>query len=446
MRFATVLGFLIPLYSLSTVILVEWSVYKLAPILILIWVIVRHGRLAKANSGAHTVAWLLLVYMMTITAVVYGIHLTQGNFLRASLIGGDYVRVFGHMPIQFVTMSIVILFLPIIKSVRQSNVSFCRFVNGFLYGVMFSSVFAFAMFFLANVGIGVSENFFIGYYETKYERLAGLSGEPRHFGALLVLAIMLILVDDRHWLNKKKWHNALYLLIFGLALVGTKSTSAWMGFAVSITVWFFLQNKNSLQMPKVSLSLNKILAVFSIGLFVLVIGLNNYTLIDERLLSRISTIDAAFYFVPKDALAFDYLASNPVYLLFGAGAGGLDYLIMDPNFVDSIMSSVAVTTQVLSLKGDLSFTSALTPSSFLMRWVSYFGLVGLGILIILFRQMIKGTNGLPGGEGVRKLILVMLPASAFLSTLSVVITLYIVFWAYVAAKQYPRVRFAKAGL
>lgn len=427
----SMLGFFLPLYSLSVVVGIEWSIYKILPLLVLFYGAVIRGYAPRVPPELRITLYFSFLYMCLTTLVVFESHLSQGRFDGAILLGGDAVRVFGHMPIQLLSMLLVLAFIPFLSCLRNPEKNFIQFLNGFHFGVNFSIFVGFSVFILANAGVTLSEALPFGRYEVR-GRIGGLSGEPRHFGAIIVLGILLLLIVKEGWIQRNKRRRVFAGVSYGVALLGTLSTSAWLGFLIALGMWVILSDRpNQLKITwkKRVISLGAVL--FAAGMF----SIYSSDLIHERLLDRVQSVDQALYFVPKDALAFDYMRSKPVILVFGAGAGGLDYFLMDPRFLQDVRASIVNTTQVRSILGSGDFTSALTPSAFWPRWVSYFGLVGFVVLLLILRKMVIESRGGTFGDYVRKLAWTMIPAAMILSTLSVIIAIYFIFFMYMVQRK-----------
>lgn len=375
-RLIYMLGFLIPLYSLSIRFFVEWSWYKLIPFIFLVIIVTKRRRKCPPRKDIFQLAAVLISYMLVITLYNYFLNIESGRFFYAIEAGQYYLRTYGHMIVQFVVIVAVLLqffFSPyLIKSKKDVD----AFVNGFIGGNIISVM----------AGVVQYTSYRLVGYSSGIFRMSGLGGEPRHFGAFLLLAFFILLVN---YLSKKPITIKNTWVKGGILAVGlffSLSTSAYLGFLGGILIIYLF----TVNLKKSA----KIIAIF-LFIFALSIYSNNFKqIVNDRLFSRMESLNYLLYFAPKDGIALKLISDNLRVCLLGTGSGGSDFYVMNYSFLDSVPDVILRAGIIRSVyEGEVG--NSLSPSSFFIKyWVEY-GVIGIILLLMFVRLVIKKTRSIP---------------------------------------------------
>ena len=145
--------------------------------------------------------------------------------------------------------------------------------------------------------------------------------------------------------------------------------------------------------------------------------------IDEKLVSRIDSWNLFLYHVPKDALVIRLLSQDMGLLLWGAGAGGTDAYTMMPEFI-------LATPEIILRAGIIKVVSlgqvqnSLTPSSFAVKFLGEFGVIGVLLMLRFVIQALRRTDGTPYGR-VSHLIALAVLGACLPSSMLLVYTFFI---------------------
>ena len=375
-RLIYMLGFLIPLYSLSISFFVEWSWYKLIPFIFLVLIFTKRRRKCSPRKDIFQLATVLICYMLVITSYNYFLNMESGRFYYAVEAGQYYLRTYGHMIVQFVVIVAALLQLFLSPYLIKSKKDVDAFVNGFIGGNIISvmaGVVQYALYRLAGYSSGIF-------------RMSGLGGEPRHFGAFLLLAFFILLVN---YLSKKPITIKNTWVKGGILAVGlffSLSTSAYLGFLGGILVIFLF----TVNLKRVG----KIIAIF-LFIFILSMCSNNFRqIMNDRLLRRMESLNYTLYFVPKDGIALKLISDNLRVCLLGTGSGGSDFYVMNYSFLDSV-TDVILKAGIIRSVYEGKVGDSLSPSSFFIKyWVEY-GIIGIILLLMFVGLVIKKIRTIP---------------------------------------------------
>jgi hypothetical protein len=384
-RFIYLLGFFIPLYSLSVNFFVQWSWYKLLPFILLVVIFIRRRKKFHPRKDIFQLATILICYMFIITLCNYFLNMESGRFQYAVEAGQYYLRTYGHMIVQFVmivaALSQLFLFSYLIKTRKGVDV----FVGGFIDGNVISIMVGITHYIACRMDIPLG---WLRLYGAGggFMRMSGLGGEPRHFGAFLSLALLILITN--HLSNRPiAIKNP---LVKGGILAGglffSLSTSAWLGFlgGILIICLFTLDLKRLGQIIAISFCLIALLA-FN----------NNFkTLVHDRLLSRMESLNYFLYFAPKDGIALKLISNNLRVCLLGTGSGGSDFYTMNPTFLDSI-SDVILRAGIVRVVHEGKVSNSLSPSSFFIKFWAEYGVVGIILLFLLVRAVLRRIKTTP---------------------------------------------------
>lgn len=205
-------------------------------------------------------------------------------------------------------------------------------------------------------------------------RLHGLAGEPKHAAAQIVLALAVVLArgpaPSRHAGTRSNLATSATLLI-GLALTGsTSGLIALLGVLVAILLskgrgW----RQSDVLRHAIPLGLG-LVPVF------LLFGTDHLAaFLDSRLASR---LEDPLYFEPKDAGLVEMALEQPVAALFGWGAGGADFRLIDFVREDFVYKA--------------GRTGTLTPAYFVTRTIADVGLLGLAILAAIYVRLVSDLS------------------------------------------------------
>ena len=370
------LGFLIPLYSLSIKFFVEWSWYKLIPFIFLVIIFTRRRRKCLPRKDIFQLATVLICYMFVITLCNYFSNMELGRFFYAVEAGQYYLRTYGHMIVQFVVIIAALLqfyFSPyLIKSKKDVDV----FVRGFIDGNIISVMFGVIQYVAYRLDMHYKWLNLVG----GSFRMSGLGGEPRHFGAFISLSLLILIANN---LSNRPIMIKNTLVKCGILAGGlffSLSTSAWLGFLGGISIISLL-----------TLGLKRIGQIITISfcLIALLAFNNNFkTLVNDRLFSRMESLNYLLYLVPKDGIALKLISDNLRICLLGTGSGGSDFYVMNPTFLDSV-PDVILRAGIIKSVYEGRVGNSLSPSSFFIKyWVEY-GVIGIILLLIFVRLVIK---------------------------------------------------------
>lgn len=198
----SLLAFFSPLYSLSPVFIVEWSIYKLVPIFIFAALITKKRLKKPTRINSEKYIFFLLGYMILLTLASAVFMKNTGlsfNDLKAEI---TFLRTYGHMAVQLSSMLMLVAFFYLTKYLLFPDDKYIEFINGFLFGVFLSSFLGIILYILAVFKFDLLELFGLRSYEISHSRIGGLSGEPRHLGSLIVASVLIFLLEPRCWFRK----------------------------------------------------------------------------------------------------------------------------------------------------------------------------------------------------------------------------------------------------
>jgi hypothetical protein len=377
------LGFFIPLYSLSVNIFVQWSWYKILPFVLIVLIVLQKKR-GRPLKDVFELAVILTSYLFIITFVNYLLNIETGNFHYAIESGQYYLRTYGHMIVQFVIISASLLQLFLFAYFIKAKNDVDTFVRGFIDGNIANVMVGFVQYGMYKLNIFEGWlTVYSGYSLTgEYFRMSGLGGEPRHFGALVSLALLIIFANNLSFKPIALKNNILKSGILTLGLLLSLSTSAWLGFASGLLIMVMFSGLNRIKRLKGVL-------VLTLCFFVLLMSSVYFRqTIEERLFSRIKSLNHILYLAPKDGLAVYLIKENPWRLLVGMGAGGSDFYVMKPDFLDTVPEEILQAGIIRSVhEGDVS--NSVTPSSFFIKYVTEYGIIGVILMLLLVITVIR---------------------------------------------------------
>ena len=349
-----VVAFMIPFYGFSLDVGIEISYYKLLPFLLIAFVATSRKLLFKKYT---LYTYLILVVYIIVTSTqwfIYHYQQEQWNYLLSII--DNPIRPYFQTPVQMIFTLSLFTWIAVAPCLKLSILGIERFCNGYVQACTALALLSFFQVFL------------FGHY-----RATGISGEPRHFGAFLLFAIVLGIVMGSRQRRIKIYFLRMQICILAIALILTLSTSAWLGFLGVVALFI----------TKVRFRVVLISIVFATALVVIAMNIEFIAdTFDTRLFSRLTSVDTVLYYVPKDALAFYFLKFYPNYALMGLGAGGYDFWFYSYDFISEVPTEVTKATMLnLALQG--YYRGSLTPSAFGIKYLIEYGIVGV-ILAIFF--------------------------------------------------------------
>lgn len=382
LNFVYLFSFFLPLYSLSFDLLVQISWYKIFPIF-LILIAFLQGWSLRINRPIFKVVACLFFYMVFVTYLNYFYFVYNGAFEYAVSIGQDSVRAYLHMIIQLVTIVLTLSPLFYFRAIVRNESAVDSFMNGYVDGNLFSGAVGIVMYLLFKMErIGIESIYYD--YASGLFRLSGLGGEPKQFAAFALLAFFVIVVNrftGRELNINFSRTKGLLLLVF---IILSFSTSVWIG----LIIGFVVVVGSNVKVPRSWYIVVLTVSILVIALFYDSVG----PLFKVRFIDRIHSLDSLFIFAPKDGLAYFWLKSEPFLAVFGSGAGGLHYRVMNSEFILGI-SSPFVRASIIQVVFNGTAATSMSPSSFIIKYIVEYGVVGYSLLLAIVLYVIKQVKG-----------------------------------------------------
>jgi len=398
-----IIGFLLPLYSLSLRIGIEISLYKILPLMSIILSIFNFRNIKLHSSFLKYILPLILLFAL-VTSINYYIIYDSG-FIHNSIADGlTPAKAYFNMPTQLLASILLISNLFMMPNLINNEFSLNKFINGFIDGNIFSVIVGVLLVFMSNIVVNAPFDLIHIYPD----RLSGLGGEPRHFSSLLVLSIMILLFNRRvKILTISNQSTKKAVLFFGIFF--SLSTSSWIGFIIMILYYLI-----SSGVKKFVLGITVVAVINSIAY------ISSPDVFNERLVDRISNgYDQFIYYAPKDGLTLDLLTSNPISFIFGSGAGGADYYITSTGILENADDKIK-NTRIIQAAINGEREASLSASSFIIRFAGDFGIFGLFLLAVLVLRL----RGVINNSGARKLYTDLSYTMFFAATVMSAISFY----------------------
>ena len=407
-----ILAFLLPLYSLSLNVGVELSFYKILPFVAFIAAMIGKGQVF--SSKFTIVFWLLSIYILLNTVLHYSFNIGS-EFDYAIANGWNSLKIYMHMPTQlallFFSLTQVFTFAYLLKE----RFRFSFFVNSYINGNLFSIAVGLIIWLMVKINM-----LSLDYYAGDMLRLSGLGGEPRHFSAFIVVALLVLLIDDTNRISLVK-HRYIKIFVLAMGLLLSLSTSSIIAFALSLLIILMTRGFKYKTLLKFILLFTPFVIIWSSELL---------ELFDRRVLDRVANIDTFLYFAPKDALAIYFLKDNLDALFFGVGSGGITFHTMQTSFLDTVNNDLVLNTMIIKEVYNGNIGGSLSPSSFSIKFISEHGFFGFSLLILFFYQVVKKIKFIPYRRFSSSLSLVILVSSFITSALIVYVYIIIISLLY----------------
>jgi hypothetical protein len=401
-RFLFLLGFLLPFYSLSLGLFVQFSWFKIISLILVISILISKRPLYRPRKSLLTPVFLLLVYAALITVGSLMKYQAGGEVSRISSFGGDPNFLVRNMAVQYLHFALLItmplLFTTFVRTRSEVTAAVSGYIAGNVANVfigIYQSIaslgdlpflsYWFAVDSFNRVGEG------LGHFTTStglvFSRMAGLGGEPRHFAAFIAVAIVIIVTNGVSDNPLKISRPRLKLLILTFGLIGSVSVSAVLGLiAAAIVFGIYVIQRHALVSVSGELRnrderdfLRVLLVMLLVLLGMVLLYQTNSGLrsvVYDNVYQRADTIDDLSRAAPRDALTYDLLAKNGYVLSVGAGAGGNVFYILERWAEEGHDPG-----------------NNLAPSSFWIKFVAEYGLIGTGLLGWMLWVMVQRIRG-----------------------------------------------------
>lgn len=378
-------GFLIPLWTPRLNVGVNVFLFQAVPLLTL--ALLPLGKHRPRVDLRQDPLRKFLIYASVVTVMWWLLEMTvlhRSHWLAA--LGLEAAQSQYRMPIALVSFLLQCACFYIIPLRARSQSDVIWGLKGFITSCAMSFVIGVAMFFATGVGYVRESEAIWSIDGVSVGRIGGLSGEPRHLGSYVLVALALLIPmvwgRSQNSLRKLSRSPLAWVFVLILAMFATFSTSAWVGFILMVAAF--------------GLYLRRIGAVF---VFVVVStlvfgGLWQSTFfraaVELRITQRLYTEETQDVDKQKDYIVVAVYEENPHILPLGYGLGGFDleaarYVVMDKEF-----------------KVHTKYVRTPTPSTTAPRLLGELGLIGLlllgGVALKLSRLMrAKGFHTLAAG-------------------------------------------------
>lgn len=375
-RFLYVAGFLIPLQGLTFDFFVNFSWYKLIfPAAIL--VVLLRGKIKPIQIPNRPLLYFLMFYMGAVS-IFFGIYthfftplisITQG-------LGWGLAQTTYRYHVQFVTYLFVWGLAFVGFWFVRSRSDLVAVMKGYVGGSLLSICSGFYQIVAVAFDLPwfrsldytrflterlTTVNVVIG--DISINRLYGLGGEPKHTAGYTVIAIALLaalMLEKRSPIK----HSFLIMQILVMGVILTGSTSGWLGLLIVLT-YFSLQAIRQRE-PRRVLGYLFVPVTFLLVLTATLGGASTRSFYESRMTSRLSGgLDSFAANEYKDGALIAYAKEYPSSMIFGHGAGGVDFRLLP------------YAEMRFLIRG------AMTPAYLLTRTLGDFGIVGVMTLLFL---------------------------------------------------------------
>lgn len=377
-KFLFVAAMLLPIVipPLNVGVSVSW--YKVILPVAMFGMLIRHGIRRESMSIPHMkgtgplYAFLAWVGFLSVGHFLLQTHRMQAELARG--FGWGTAQTTFRLPVQMVAYLLFYgVFIVGAWYVRNTE-HVSSIVNGYLTGVLINAVSGLYQVFAARTGLpwlpssvlegGLQESggqYQIGHHDIF--RLSGLAGEPKHAAAGFVIALFLILAfRGSSALDSRLLKSRAVLGLLILALLLTMSTSGWLTAVVVITYSLLMEGGRKLARL---IAVTTVFAGILVGALVLLPKDTLNFLLQDRITSRVDDPGSYEY---KDFAVVQLAQNAPRALLFGQGAGGVDFLLMP--YVKTYQlerGTITPTYLITQTAGDAGVLGIILVLSFLFR-------------------------------------------------------------------------------
>jgi len=335
-----------------------------------------------ANKDYRKILSPFLFYSIGLTLVWMTFeYLDLKRYQIPEALGAGVAQAYLKMPAQlvmFLAVASVFYLLPLhAKSPGEVNAGVAGLVSGCIVSAGVGALM------LATVGTG----YFAAGAEQGVEiglmhlpRIGGISGEPKHLGALIVQALAVILpaAIDRGFITSRRLWAAASICV--IALFFTFSTSAWYGFFL-VLVFSILRSRRRLPRKIVTIFVVAAAAIVASEVPVMTDA------VQSRIVARTIDSDTTEIGRSRDTSTLSLLGEKPALFIPGFGLGGADlelheFILGMPEYASLVKSG-----------------GTPTPSAMGLRLLGDVGMIGLALLLIAVirvDRMVGAGSGLLG--------------------------------------------------
>lgn len=365
-RYYWLAGFMLPLAYPGITVGINISWYKIIGPLTLVLLFLRKK---PSLLNVHPLVFrLLIIYTVTSGALWFVAELLlYRRYEAAAAIGLPVGQTILKIPVQTGTF-LALFALAVAYPVDMYGAGVWG-ARGFLYGVM------------CSIGFGVIQ-LAVGWQPTTWyswigdaliPRLGGLSGEPKALGALIVVCIFLIWFSPTGAFARANPSGFFFLNAILLAgLVGTLSTSAWVGLLAGIgsaALIYPVSRRRGQGRGRNGLLVATCVAAVVIGIAASFPGVVN-NVVNARFLERLSGSNSEID-RQKDAYVLEAYRDSPQILPIGFGPGGTDLQVMRYRSAaeSAYIRTPTAGTNGARLLGDFGFAGVALFAGTLGTWV-----------------------------------------------------------------------------
>jgi voltage-gated potassium channel Kch len=369
-------AFLLPFFSISFGLFgFQFSFFKIIPFVVIFYSL-RSGKLSIE-------AFYVALYFSLVFIVSYSYIIVTQSYQDLMMFGRPWHRaVFGPVVQAFSFFCAIVLpFFIINKDQRRIP----RVVRGYILGCLALVAIGFIQLLSYSLELPWFKHWFlVDAFGRKVDyglalramsqgayRMSSLGGEPRHFGAFLTLAIMLMIWMKNEGLGsigitKLTWWLALTILLSGIVL--SYSSSAVLALVIGLAIYSFFY----------SFKLFFTTTIISIFLYAV---LSDVSLI-QKLTWKLQSIEYMLYAAPKDAFALKAIFHNVWSFLFGYGINLAEYYVYE--YVMEYSTPFGIRSR---WESDVALISSMVPTSGILQLLSNGGVLGFFILgVLLFKR------------------------------------------------------------
>ena len=418
--FLQISAFLFPFYSASFAISgFQISFYKIMPIFLLL-----SFMLSKEKLNPKIL--IISVYFILITGISYFYAFSSSLFNEVIVLGRNESSAYFGPLIQGMLFLFAILQFWFVR--KNEQIDHIKILSCYIYGCLllviigYIQIFAYATnlpwfdyWFLHDaLGRGEEESLATLANDRGFYRMSSLSGEPRHFSALLALSLMLKLYiqdtnrDFRYITGKNSIFTSIFIFSgFLLTISSSGLLSIMIGFG---TFLLFTRPMRFI--------------LFSFLSFLVLLLFSEYTLIGN-LLWKLSSIDMILYAVKKDAFALYAITNDWLHFFIGYGTNLADLYVKEYYLMQDSPFGGTFNRYLLESK---PMEAIIAPTSAILQILINGGLIGFFLVFLLMYGDIRHCR--------KKTIFLMISILAMsLSASTIIFPLSIIFFALIASYE-----------
>ena len=378
-KMLVVSAFLLPFYSASFGVLgFQVSMYKILPLFLLANYIILEKKI-------NIKIFIISLYFLVVTLVNYYIAVQSGLFEVAIKLGRSEFSAFVGPVVQGGLFLLVLLQMWLIR--KDAEIDHIKILSAYvlacivLVGIGYLQLLCYVTglpwfdFWCLNDAMGRSVDGGLNDYAMSggIHRMSSLAGEPRHFAAVLVLALMIheylksVGQAVPHISSRQPMVTSL-ILFSGIFF--SASSSGILALLVGIGIYFFLVSK---------------VKVFFLTLFFscVFVYLGETTIIGQ-IIWKLTSIDMMLYAVPKDAFGLRAIVFSWEHFIFGYGTNLAEYFVPDLYFLQQ--TPFGLKNRYLD---ENPMEASIVPTSAMLQILLNGGVVGFLLLTRLFFVAIR---------------------------------------------------------